>query len=325
MKIRVGAADPKSIPIDIQEGDEFEYDGQLLKYAGSEIHTPQLRGAIRNGWVTTDQDNVGSEHVSTVQLNRNIAKAQTVNKDMSRVQRSGPTQLDTDSLDEETVLNVSDRRDSSKNSRATPQVIKSENNRRAGMRVEGGIQENQDAVTIGRVRSPAKIKVDIDKSSGMTHDIENRGLGQPELFENKVIEREGVRVTTNVGNLNRNVQAAQEEDGEVVGQVRTTRTSSSDGIEVKDTSSIRNKTSGAPVNKSQPVKIDTTLSPKIRMARRIDPGFPSNWMFSGRLADRLEAVKQHGDTPEFLEALYAAEGDQMRKALEKAYPGQFGG
>jgi len=330
MKIRVGAADPKSIPIDIQEGDEFEYDGQLLKYAGSEIHSPQLRGAIKNGWATFEAPDDTGGRVAAVQPNRSIAKAQTVNRDLSRVQRGSNGPIDTDSLDEETVLNVSDRRDASKNPRATPQVLKSENNRRAstaGMRVENGPHEDQDAVTVGRVRSPAKVVVKNildDRSSGVISDIENRGLGRPEIY--KTVEREGVKVRTNVGNVDRSVQIDHDDGDSVVGSVRHSK-SSTDGIDVRDTSNIRNKTA---VSKATPSKasssqaINTSLSPRIRAARRIDPSFPSDWSFTGRLVERLDAAKKHGVTPEFLEALYSAEGDQMRKLLEKTYPKQFG-
>lgn len=327
MKIRVGAADPKSIPIDIQQDDEFEYDGQLLKYAGSEIHSPQLRGAIKNGWASLNSDS-GSA-VSPVKAERNIAKSQTVNKDLSKVQRSGHNPLNTEVRDEEVILNVSDRRDSKADPKSRPNIMTQENNRRtAGMRIETSEVETQDGVSVGRVRSPAKINVDIMKNSSLSaREIENRSLGQPEMFNEKTVEREGVTIKTNIGKTNRNVQHSDPNAGSVIGKVRHSKTTSSDGVEVRDTSDIRNKSNASPAKantKETPVKIDTNVSPKVRMARRIYPSFPVDWEFTGRLSERLEAVKKHGDTPEFLEALYAAEGDQMRKVLEKEYPNQFG-
>jgi hypothetical protein len=325
MKIRVGAADPKSVPIDIMEGDEFEYDGSLLKYGGSEMHSPQLRGAIKNNWVTTDPDEIGVTRVAAVQPVRNVAKSQTINRDLARVQRGDREPMETDSLDEETVLQVSDRRPgSATNPRAVPRKLEAQHNRRAstaGMRVENYQgDEDQAGVVVGRVNSPAKIKVDnmLDsRSHGIARDLENRPVGRPELYHS-----EGVTVKTNLGKVDRNVQIAQEDDGEVIGHVRHSKAVSTDGIEVKDTSNIRNKPI-PPVQKAHTIKIDTKLSPKIRTARRIDPSFPGDWSFTGKLKDRLAAIKEHGESPEFLEALYAAEGDQMRKQLEKAYPKQF--
>ena len=328
MKIRVGAADPKSIPIDIQQGDEFEYDGQLLKYAGSEIHSPQLRGAIKNGWASLDSD--GDSSVSPVKAERNIAKSQTINKDLSKVQRSGHNPLDTEVRDEEIILNVSDRRDSKSDPKSRPNIMTHENNRRvstAGMRVETSEVEAQNAVSVGRVRSPAKINVDLTKNSSINaRDIESRGLGQPEMFNEKTIEREGVTIKTNVGKTNRNVQHSDPSAGSVVGKVRHSKTASSDGVEVRDTSDIRSKSNILPVKantKAAPVEIDTNVSPKVRMARRIYPSFPSDWEFTGKLKDRLAAVVKHGPDPDFLEALYTAEGDQMRAKLEEVYPEQF--
>ena len=55
MKIRVGSVGNAAGGV-IQEGDEFEYDGSILKYAGAELQSTQLRGAVLNDWVTIDEN-----------------------------------------------------------------------------------------------------------------------------------------------------------------------------------------------------------------------------------------------------------------------------
>jgi hypothetical protein len=326
MKIRVGGSNP----VDIQSGDEFEYDGSILKYGGAEIASPQTRGAVKEGWVTTSADDEGG--VSAVSPSRNIANATSVNRDLSKVQRGGVQQLQTDSLDEETVLDVADRRPNTKaDPRAQPRVMTRENNHRAGMRVESGAAEQQEGVTVGRVRTAASFKGNVYDAgkAGLKEKLENL-TGSGFIPNGKTVQKEGVSIRTNVGSVDRRAQVSQDDDGTVVGKVRHTKPVS-EGIEVRDTSNIRNeKKNGGqnghvqkPAGKAE--KIDVSVSPKIRMARRIDPSFPADWSFSGKLAERLSNVKEHGATPTFLEALYAAEGDQMRKALTKAYPRQFGG
>ena len=321
MKIRIGG---KGDTIDkIEAEDEFEYDGSILKYAGAEIASTSLRGAIEGDWASLTQDD--DTKVDTFMPSRNIAKATTINRDLSRVQRGG-VEMTTDSLDEETVLEVSDRGKMEKASGgASPKVLTKNNNRR-GMSISDSEMDGQEGVTIGRVRSAAKIKVeDITKASGLARQIENRGLGKPILDKGKVVRTEGITIKTSVSDMNRgsSVIAGGEEEGVQVGKVRHTRQASTEGIEVKDTSNIRAGSVASEAMQPRKVAIDTKMSPKIRMARRIDPSFPSDWSFTGKLKDRLAAAEAHGATPVFLEALYAAEGDQMRKALEEAYPKQF--
>ena len=318
MKIRVGG----TVPVDIQEGDEFDYDGSILRYAGAELGTPQLRGAIKNSWATLDESDVGAVSIAAFKPGRNVAKTQSINTDLSRVSRGSLEPMETDSFDEEVVLKVSDRRPDSKNNPRAPAKLltKDANRRTAGMRIDSEGGEDQEAVTVGRVRSPARLKVeDMTKSSshGIAREIENRGLGRPELFE-----REGITFKT-TKNIDKNVRIAQDEDeGVVVGKIRRTDTRSSGAsgdISIKDTSNIRSTAAS-----QTSAKIDMKLSPKIRVALRIDPSFPTDWSFFGKMTDRLAAVKAHGESPLFLDALYAAEGDQMRKMLSLKYPKQFG-
>lgn len=75
----------------------------------------------------------------------------------------------------------------------------------------------------------------------------------------------------------------------------------------------------APKIVSKPAK--ENLSPQVRIARQFDPSFPSDWVFTGRLSDRLAAIKEHGASDDFVRAVYAAEGDQMRKVLVKEFAG----
>lgn len=320
-QIKFHLGDGKDQSLSIDKGEEFEYDGTVIKYAGTEFANPRLRGAYNQGWFTLDQD---ERRVAPVQPSRNVARSQTKNDDLSRVQRT--SHMGRESLDEETVLHVQDRQQARQAGKSVGRTasghLTQADNRRAGQRVdrmhvEQSDLDMQDHVVVGRVNSPAKLGiVDMTQSSnyGLAKDIENRPVGRPTL-----IEREGVSIKMNVGNVDSRIREDIEDTGRVVGKVRKTATGtrSAGGVEVLDTSGPAGK------RKAQSVEIDSSLPPRIRVARRIDPSFPADWVFSGKLADRLAAVKSHGATPAFLEALYAAEGDQMRKKLEESFPKQF--
>lgn len=325
MKIRVGGVNPVAILKD----DEFEYDGSVLKYAGAEYQSQGTRGACEKEWATRAGGSRSA--IENFSPSRNIASATSVNRDLSRVQRNSSQALQTSTLDEQTVLDVSDRRPNTKDDpRAQPRVMTRQDNHR-GMRVNPDVS-NQEAVTIGRVRTPSHFKGNVYENAGKKEQLENI-TGSGFIPDENVIQREGVTMRTNVGKVSRSVRTAQEGDGVVVGKIRRTA-SSSEGIQIDDTSNIRPEREAkkaAHAKKAVPAKaaerpsIDIKMSPKLRMARRIDPDFPSDWSFTGRLSDRLDAAQKHGITPQFLEALYAAEGDQMRKLLEREYPKQFRG
>ena len=395
MKIRIGGKDE----ITIQKGDEFEYDGSVCRYSGTEFPTPTLRGAIRSDWARINPDH---DYVPPAfNTSRAVAKSQSKTTDLSRVQRTQPQSMATESLDEETVLTVTDRQKLPRDDRGRiAGHLNHTNNRRgvvqdddrqvnfrapinpnAGQRVLNPSMsdiDQQDGRTIGRVMTPANIgKVDILKEPGKAKDIERSqhvdfGAGRVHRAGRNV-HQEGIDIRMNVGNVDREqVYDGDEDGGQYIGQVRhSSRNHSAEGIDVQDTSNIRNRQNGhvngharvatkdppakkhAPAKKvaakpvaqpkvtskatkmaakpaakpavATPVEVDTNLPPKIRMARRIDPKFPKDWSFEGKLAERMERVKKHGATPTFLEALYAAEGDQMRRTLEREFPQQFGG
>ena len=336
MKIRIGGANENAL----QQGDEFEYDGSILKYAGAEFPAASLRGAFRSGWVSDQPLDDNGAYVPPKQATRNVAKSQSVNRDLSNVQRQGARQMSADNLDEDTVLNVSDR--SAVRQANGRGHLTADNNRRQasarGMRIETDEVEAQEAVEIGRIRTSTHLKANVldSRSAGIKDRLENlSGSGfirdrnapiEERQSTGKVIHREGVTIKTSVGNINRSVRAEADDEGVDVGRVRHTdrRQGSSEGVSVRDTSNIRGQKAAPAAAPKATYKVNTKLNPKVRIARSIDPDFPEDWSFEGRLNDRLSAVKAHGATPEFLEALYAAEGDQMRKLLEKTYPKQFG-
>lgn len=340
MKIRIGGV---TIPLEIHEGDEFEYDGSVLRYAGAEHATAGVRGAIRNGWAVLDGNE--PEHVESIHASRNIAAAKSINRDLSRVQRGGGGRVETTSLDEETVLDVQDRRPgSSSNPNARPAVMTQANNKKlAGTRVMGVVNaEDQGGEVIAKVRTAARVKHDVTRSDtqDLVQSLDGAG-GQP--VYNRTVHREGVAIKMSVGQVASAIGMSQEDEGVTIGQIRRSAKQSTEGIEVLDTSnsnrmpsrsaaarpaavSVPSRPAAPPVRvDSEKYKVDVKVSPKVRVARAIDPTFPADWSFQGKLAERLEAVKAHGASPRFLEALYAAEGDQMRKKLEETFPKQFAG
>lgn len=300
MKFKVGAGAQN---ITINQGDEFEYDGTVLKYSGLEFQQPGLRSAIASGWATTNSNGVPVGGVQSTVPVRNVAAAQVVTTDLSGVKRT--TSIDTSEHDENHVLNV-DARGTSANTSVPPKIITA-SSRKSLMDEQGGKE-------IGKIGVPAKQIFDgVSSIERNAQDLENKKRTQP-AFQ----QQEGV--TMKVSPTVKSEVVASQEDGVHVASVRQTAPISKE-VMMSDTSVRPSKT---PISSENRMSIDTSVRPRIRIARRIYPSFPENWVFSGKLADRFKAVENYGVTPEFLEALYAAEGDQMRKFLESKYPNQFG-
>jgi hypothetical protein len=314
MKIRIGQ-NSQGI-MQIEQGDEIEYDGTILKYAGAEITSPSLRGAIKTGWLVSVGNDI-SDLPQSVQPHRKIAKAQTINTDLSKVQRSDSGVLETADIDEQTILSISDRQDKGK-----PGVTERPEPRKLTASVKKGVQD-QDGEVVGRIRSPAKAEsVDVSRDTDYGKKLNELEMPKPigKKPNQNVILKEGVEIKTNVGSVSPTINE-EENEGTVIGKVRKSEKISSEGISVEDTSSRQSKP-GLHLN-SNGLKIDMKIPTRIRIARHIKPDFPIDWSFDGKLSERMNTLKSYGTDPQTLEAVYAAEGDNFRRALEKEFPKQF--
>lgn len=324
MKIRIGTRAGESI--EIHEGEEFEYDGSMCKYAGAEFPQPSLRGAIKNGWASMDED---AQLPDPVQHERKIATSQSVNRDLSRVQRQASRQINTDEFDEDTVLNVSDRKRVNDPRTGKGHITEKDNRRKNEygriLDVQASDFDQQDGREIGRVMSSPKTKVDVLSNPGAARDIEMRSRDQGygkfhRTAGSNIVEREGMTIETQVG---RNPSyAGGEEDGEVVGQVRHSRNQTAEGdITVSDTSSRSPKKSSVKKTTIKAAKVID--NPKLRIATKIYSDFPEDWNFFAKTEVKMARIEELGANEDLLDALYASESKSMKTQLEKTYPKHF--
>jgi hypothetical protein len=317
----------------IEKGDEFEYDGSVVRYAGSEFAQPGMRGAVKEGWVTLhpDEEDLPDARIPT----RKVAKAQSVNRDLNNVQRESPQVMEQDSLDEETVLRVGDR-DEVRDARTGKGHVNAEHNRRqiaasrSLMTVSASDVDTQDAVVISSIKTPAKLgKVDVAANPGMSRDIENisheGGFGRYDgkRRPNQVIRREGVTITTNVGSIDQDIRS-DEDEVSIVGKVRNSnpKVRSQEGVTIEDTSGPAMKPQTRKVVEMAK-KAKVKDNPKLQKAVSVFADFPSDWNFFGKTEDKISKLKKLNPSTDFLNALYASESNAMKKALKKQYPKHF--
>lgn len=314
MKIRVGGLNGQP-DIEIAAGDEFEYDGSICKYAGAEYPQQGLRGAIREGWASLDEDaGIPEGRIA----GRSVAEAQSVNRDLSRVQRMPAQSIEHDDLDEETILEIGDREAAMDPVTRKGHLSAKDNRGRKlksvrGMEVEQSDIDEQDHTPISAIKSPAKIKVDVLANPNAARDIEMRSVDQgygryagDKPKRRNVIVKEGVEIRTDVRGGS---SVGGEEEGTVIGPVRT---------HSQRKAKMDKENNKKPAKKSS--KKNQGMSPKLQKAVELYADFPRDWNFFGKTEDKLAKLKELGPDAELLNALYASESKSTKIALKKAYP-----
>lgn len=356
MKIRVGAHGGGD-PVDIMAGDEFEYDGSVLRYAGQEFPQPHVRSMIREGWAVMDPNSTEESVPSPKKAARDVAVSQSKTTDLSRVQRHSRKVMDQDSLDEETVLEVSDRA-AVRDPRTGKGHLTERHNKRAastagtfrGFEVTQSDIDEQDYTPLGKVKSPNKLKVDVLNNPGAARQIEARSRedgygtfhGPRRQSVPQVVEREGVTIRTSVGSVDRTVRSGDGQDGDVIGKVRHSgpKKRTSEGVSIEDTSGPRvgNGSSAKQAHQQKPQakpqqkpqakpkaapKLPASASPKLKMAVRIFPDFPVDWNYFGKVEDKIARIRSLGADPRLLDAVYSTDSGAVQKALEKEFRAHF--
>lgn len=300
----------------INKGDEFEFDGTICKYAGMEFAQTGIRGAIKAGWATLDQND--SSSVINVRPQRDMASAVSVNRDLNNVQRHsrGPS---VESLDEDTVLEIGDRETAMKNGRG----LTAQDNRRTASQVRpANIKtslDDQEGVVISRLKTSTHAVVDVAANPNYARQLETAsyddGFGRAEIIE-------GVSMRTNVGSMTGAVVQSDIDgsEGVTVARVRNSQVKSADGIEVRDTSGIRNPPRKASSPKKVEVPTATSGNSKLDIAKSVYKSFPEDWNFFARLDDKLERVEKMGATKGLVQALMKSDSKPLQKALKEKYP-----
>jgi hypothetical protein len=307
IKFKVGGLNGTP-PTEIYVDDEFEYDGSVCKYAGAEFPQPGLRGAIDQEWAVP-RDLADSMGVPRPRVaSRNVAKAQSINTDLSKVQRQGGRNpLESHEFDEQTVLNVGDR--AAAMDPVTRRGHLSAKNVR-GMAIENSDVDDQEFDAIAPIKSPTKVVVDVLANPNAARAIESRsytdGYGKFSGVR-KTQSIEGISITTEVGGYGEGV----EDTGTKVAEVRS--------MDKQKKSDDQKK---QPVKVDKPVKVekDPKEDPKLVAAKAVYSDFPSDWNFFGKTEDKLSKLKEIGPKPQLLNALWASESKSTKKALKEAYP-----
>lgn len=137
------------------------------------------------------------------------------------------------------------------------------------------------------------------------------------------IESSGFRVTTSVGGGTE----ISDGDGEIVGRV-------GDKQETFEQEGVRFTTTNGPRRQQPPARLEPAPAPRIagpsaevrkKIAKAICADFPDNYLFELSSKKKLARITaDYEDRPDVLQAIFAAEDDEMKSLLVKEFPAVFG-
>lgn len=339
--------------ITIMSDSEVGFDGTIVIIDGERHNYPQLRGAIKVGWlVLTSEDNgyAAAPMSANIGLRPAVGTQQHANHPPKKVAAV------TVESDERIVMTQTQRKES-------PQMMK----RTAKRATESTAISNEGEVVVGRrFKTPA--------ASATKVTSESVGAALSEVNNVKIDPGKGI---SGADYLNQLSPEAREEylskkaaarsayDADagvaVVSHVKTAKTVTADGItstiqmgggtEIADLSGLDSvkavqstisaegmtfrNTNGpkkvitpvaAQVDAESKIMKDGTADARKRIAKSICADFPEDYSFDDHWKRRLARIQLHySDQPKVIQAIFAAESDDFKKVLLEEFPEAFGG
>jgi hypothetical protein len=343
--------------IQISQGMEVLFDGTRVSVDGNEVTLPQLRGAIRQGWLVleAEYDEENTEASRPVAANIQVRHA---TKGGNPFMNQAPTRS-------AMTMTESDEREVGQVASHAQAARQANQQYRRGQPVDtpqGSSVEMQDGVPVRRLktaageRSKQQRTVLTSESAGDAIRRANsvqvdpgQGITREEMLERMSPEqREGYLATTGA------LKAAHFDDGatqaKIVGRVTASKApKTQDGISAKvttgggiETADPSTGTTEKPVetvrvedgitfrgtNLSKPkppvVKDTGDTDVRRRVAKAICPDFPDNYDFTLPERKKLARLQaDYEDREDVLRAVFAAESDAFKLLLVAEFPAVF--
>lgn len=329
----------------ISAGQEIEFDGTNVIHSGMpSIALPQLRGAVKAGWLVLSEVYDPNDMSASVRRSANI---QVRSADGGNPMDPKPKTLTTTvDAEEQEVGNVAAHAQQTRNLN---------NNRRAstaGQRSNMNVAEQQDGIPVRSLSTPAKQSTNLETTSAAEAirraDSVKIQAGQGRSREELMATMTQEEQETYVAQLGSR-KASYVDDSPIVGRVAPIKNTSREGFDITNSvgggveifdGGIRSGKDEVTTTQSEGISFTTTNGPKAfnstpvrkvdtdprrRIAKSICVDFPDNYVFedsSRKKIARLQA--DYEDRPDVIQAVAAAETDPaFRERLIQEFPGAF--
>lgn len=324
---------------------ELNFDGTTVDYAGTKYTFPQLRGAIKAGWLV-----LPSEYEEG---NPDYGRPVSANIKVRPPTDSGPSKPFEGLVTEEDERIVMSSKEHSDSVRKQNKLVSAKLNK----------MDTQEGVPIRSLKTPAVSKSSLTANSAgsLIREAENvqiepgQGITEEEMLDRMPPEDREVYLAKKSSLRARYVDADQPT---LVAKVKTAQTKEHEGIkltqqvgggiEIADMAGMggkakrstrvedgitfqnengpeRNETDPHPRSPRQPVMLkDGTADARLQIARSLCPEFPSNYDFAASSRKKIASLQANfKDRPDVIKAVFGAESDDFKAKLVNEFPTVF--
>lgn len=331
---------------------EVEFDGTTVIVNGVRHAYPQLRGAVKMGWlVPSGQDTTPQAPVSA-----NIGLRPAVSTHQNTSTPPKKQAAVTVESDERIVMTHSQRKEMTQMKRSTRS------------RTAAVASPDEGVVVDRRFKTPARseTKLTAESAGAAMAEIQNvkiepgKGISESEYLA-QLDEEDRVKYLSEKESRRSVYDAQLVEKGlsTVVSAVKTAKSVTADGITstiqtgggietadltglssgkvdlstvsaegftFRNTNGPKKSVQSPPVEAESKIVKDGTADARRRIAKAICADFPEDYSFEEHWKRRLARIQlNYSDQPKVIQAIFAAESDDFKKVLLEEFPEAFGG
>jgi len=337
----------------VANGSEVKFDGSTAEYAGNQYSFPNLRGAIKTGWLVLaeaydeDDPDYGRPVSANIQVHHPT-------KGGNPMQPNKKMAISTTESDERVVGNATQHAADTKAGNK-PSIRQ----KTASATSSSNVIEEQDGVPVRTLKTAAVSRTNMENAGAAIKEANKVQIdaGASINTEEAMLAAmpEDERETYLAQKASRRSQYIDTADRQVIAKVAAAKTATSEGItatskvgggvatadpvdpggkavetvHIEDGITIRN-TNGPKNGGPQPARqaaVSTveasTVDARLMVAKSICPTFPDNYDFNASSRKKLAFLEDFEDEDRILLAVFAAESDAFKATLQQEFPSAF--
>lgn len=301
----------------VSPGEEIQFDGTNAQFEGQgAVKMMGLRGAVTNGWMVLKADyDPDAEQARPKSAGVKIRPADGGNP-MNVRTREVVTTVDAEEQEVGDGVAAHAQRTRDLNARKAPKKATT-----AGRRVEGAVMAVDD--NEGRVVNRPAFKtaakqeaVSLDNASSVISEMESLKVDAMPSVVGRVAapknsSKEGFDITNTVGGGMETVDLSGLDS------------KSPDQVQVVESEGLRFTTTNGPKKATRPVD-KKSEDVRRKVAKAVCPDFPEIYDFDVSMRKKIARIQaDFEDRPDVIQAIYAAESDDVKTALLEQFPEAF--
>lgn len=329
--------------VSVQKDSDLEFDGSTVKYAGADYVFPQLRSAVKVGWVVLSSEyEEGNPEYGRPQAANIKVRSATEDKGEAKSMKA-PVATETD---ERIVMSSADHAAGTKAHNTGQDVVEPQDGTSVGRRFKTSAKAGKTDVSRSNVVNnaenveiePGRGRSEQEMLAGMSDEERQIYLAKKESLKSRYVdtdisqgtpvakvaskgatEKEGITVTQQVGG---GVEIA---DMGGTGGKAEESVASEEGVTFRTTNGPKKlQPEPHPRSRQASTTLRQTIEARLQIAKTLCPEFPSSYDFAATERKKLARLQaDFEDRPDVIRAVFAAESDEFKTRLVEEFPAAF--